>query len=120
MERIPRDIKVALAKEIIERFHSAEDADAAEVDFIARFKRQEIPEDIVEYYFDAGVDGMSVAQVLKSAGLVSSTSEGIRMVRQGAVKIDGIKVEDARQGILIGSSSVYQVGKRRFAKITIN
>ncbi len=116
----PRDIKVALAKEIIERFHSAEDADAAEVDFIARFKRQEIPEDIVEYYFDAGVDGMSVAQVLKSAGLVSSTSEGIRMVRQGAVKIDGIKVEDARQGILIGSSSVYQVGKRRFAKITIN
>ena len=116
----PRDIKISLAKELVERFHSADDADYAEQDFLTRFKRQEIPDEMDEYEFKIG-DGMeSVAQLLKAAGMVGSTSEGMRMIKQGAVKINGIKVEDAKQELDIGEASVYQVGKRKFARIKIN
>ncbi len=116
----PRDIKISLAKELVERFHSAADADYAEQDFLTRFKRQEIPEEMDEYEFKVG-DGMeSVAQLLKAAGMVGSTSEGMRMIKQGAVKINGVKVEDAKQELDIGEASVYQVGKRKFARIKIN
>lgn len=116
----PRDIKISLAKELVERFHSADDADYAEQDFLTRFKRQEIPDEMDEYEFKVG-DGMeSVAQLLKAAGMVGSTSEGMRMIKQGAVKINGVKVEDAKQELDIGEASVYQVGKRKFARIKIN
>ncbi|MAR83931.1 MAG: tyrosine--tRNA ligase [Legionellales bacterium] len=116
----PRDIKISLAKELVERFHSADDADYAEQDFVTRFKRQEIPDEMDEYEFKIG-DGMeSVAQLLKAAGMVGSTSEGMRMIKQGAVKINGVKVEDAKQELDIGEASVYQVGKRKFARIKIN
>ena len=116
----PRDIKISLAKELVERFHSADDADYAEQDFLTRFKRQEIPDEMDEYEFKIG-DGMeSVAQLLKAAGMVGSTSEGMRMIKQGAVKINGVKVEDAKQELDIGEASVYQVGKRKFARIKIN
>ena len=113
----PRDVKVLLAKEIVERFHSFDHAVKAECDFTSRFKRNEIPDELDECSIVIGQDGMTVAQVLKAAGLVASTSEGTRMVKQGAVKIDGNKIEDAKLPIEIGSESVYQVGKRRFAKI---
>ena len=116
----PRDIKISLAKELVERFHSAADADYAEQDFLTRFKRQEIPEEMDEYEFKVG-DGMeSVAQLLKAAGMVGSTSEGMRMIKQGAVKINGVKVDDVKQELDIGEASVYQVGKRKFARIKIN
>ena len=109
-----------MAKELIERFHSVEDADYAEKDFVMRFKRQEIPEEMDEYELEA-CDGIeSIAQVLKGCGLVASTSEGMRMIRQGAVKINGVKVEDVKQELIIGEASVYQVGKRKFARIKIS
>ncbi len=113
----PRDIKVLLAKEIVERFHTLDHAEKAERDFTSRFKRNEIPDELDECSIVIGQEGMTVAQVLKAAGLVASTSEGTRMVKQGAVKIDGNRIEDAKLSIEVGSESVYQVGKRRFAKI---
>ena len=99
------------------RFHSFDHAVKAECDFTSRFKRNEIPDELDECSITIGQDGMTVAQVLKAAGLVASTSEGTRMVKQGAVRIDGNKIEDAKLPIVVGSESVYQVGKRRFAKI---
>ncbi|MBV53046.1 MAG: tyrosine--tRNA ligase [Coxiellaceae bacterium] len=116
----PRDLKISLAKELVERFHSRDDADLAEQDFIARFKRQEIPEKMDEYKLSTKDDLKTVAQVLKAAKMVKSTSEGIRMIKQGAVKINGVKVSDDRQALITGESAVYQVGKRKFAKICIS
>jgi tyrosyl-tRNA synthetase len=115
----PRDIKIELAKEIITRFHTVMDADNAEEDFVLRFKRQEIPSDIEEMELSSKQGAMGIAHILKGAGLVKSTSEGMRMIRQGAVKLDGEKIEDPRREIAAGSVHVYQVGKRRFAKVKI-
>ena len=115
----PRDIKIELAKEIITRFHTVMDADNAEEDFVLRFKRQEIPSDIEEMELSSKQGAMGIAHILKGAGLVKSTSEGMRMIRQGAVKLDGEKIEDPRREIAAGSVHVYQVGKRRFAKVKV-
>lgn len=115
----PRDIKFKLADEIITRFHNAKAAEAAQADFINRFSKNAIPDDIAEVQHSVGSEGMPLANVLKEAGLVASTSDGHRMVKQGAVKIDGEKVEDSRQILNAGFSAVMQVGKRKFAKVIL-
>ncbi len=111
----PRDIKVLLAKEIIARFHSEADAEAAEQEFINRFQKGAMPEEMPELTFEGE---MGLANLLKEAGLVASTSEANRMVQQGGVKIDGEKVEDAKL-VIKASTAVYQVGKRKFARVTV-
>ncbi|WP_367987280.1 tyrosine--tRNA ligase [Vibrio sp. NTOU-M3] len=111
----PRDIKVLLAKEIIARFHSAADADMAEQAFVNRFAKNQIPDEMPEFTFDAG---LPVSNLLKEAGLCASTSEAMRMVKQGAAKIEGEKVSDAKFAPESGTY-VFQVGKRKFARITI-
>ncbi|MFZ7230641.1 tyrosine--tRNA ligase [Avibacterium avium] len=113
--RNPRDVKVLLAKEITARFHSEADADAAEQAFINRFQKGAIPDEMPEFTFEGEI---GLANLLKEAGLVSSTSEAIRMVNQGGVKIDGEKVENAK-AIIYASTAVYQVGKRKFARVTV-
>lgn len=115
----PRDVKFTLAEEIVGRFHSPQQAKAAKQQFIARFQKREMPEDMVELEV-AGVDGkLALANLLKQANLTSSTSESHRMVKQGAVRIDGEQATDSRIDIEAGNSHVYQVGKRRFARITV-
>ncbi|AZI13963.1 tyrosine--tRNA ligase [Avibacterium paragallinarum] len=113
--RNPRDIKVLLAKEITARFHSEAEADAAEQAFINRFQKGAIPDEMPEFTFEGEI---GLANLLKETGLVSSTSEAIRMVNQGGVKIDGEKVENAK-AIIYASTAVYQVGKRKFARVTV-
>jgi len=115
----PRDVKVLLAKEIIGRFHSEEDAEKAEQDFIQRFQKNALPDDIPEKTVKVGAEGMAIGNVLKEAGLVQSTSEALRMIKQSAVKVDGEKFSDSRYICTEKDSGVYQVGKRRFAKINL-
>ncbi len=115
----PRDIKFLLAKEIIARFHNNDAAEKAQQNFINRFKKGMIPDDIQEYEMSANDGMLGIAYVLKDSGMTSSTGEAIRMIKQGAVKIDGKKVTDTRLAINSGTTCVYQVGKRKFAKVTI-
>lgn len=114
----PRDVKIELAKEIIARFHSEQDAEAAHQDFIQRFQKNAIPDDMPEVTLTLGDEGLPIANLLKEAGLVSSTSEAMRMIKQGAVKIDGEKVTDNKLVIRDGGQAVYQVGKRKFARVS--
>ena len=117
----PRDAKVLLAKEIIERFHDSKAADAAEQDFIQRFSKNAMPDDIPEVTLSCDEDAMRIANVLKEAGLVASTSNAMQMIKQGAVKIDGDqKVTDTRMMVEKGTTAIFQVGKRKFAKITVS
>jgi len=118
--RNPRDIKFLLAEEIIARFHSEEDAVAAREAFIAQFAKNRIPDDIPELSFDAPEDGYPIANLLKDAGLCDSTSDAMRMIQQGAAKIDGEKIADKSVRIPAGTDGVFQVGKRKFAKISVN
>ncbi|OOF26150.1 tyrosine--tRNA ligase [Salinivibrio proteolyticus] len=111
----PRDIKILLAKEIIARFHSDADADAAEHTFINRFQKGAMPDEMPSFSFEQGI---AIGNLLKDAGLVSSTSDALRMIRQGAVKIDGEKVEDTKL-VPAAGEAVYQVGKRKFARVTL-
>ncbi|HGO5815497.1 TPA: tyrosine--tRNA ligase [Mannheimia haemolytica] len=111
----PRDVKILLAKEIIARFHDEAAADAAEQEFINRFQKGAIPDEMPEFTFEGEI---GLAALLKEAGLVPSTSEAIRSAQQGGVKIDGEKVEDVKQTAQKGTF-VYQVGKRKFARITV-
>ncbi|MFA6970973.1 MAG: tyrosine--tRNA ligase [Gallionella sp.] len=117
--RNPRDIKVLLAQEIVTRFHTQRDAETALEEFEARFRRGVLPDDMPEINV-ASVDGMiAVPQLLKSADLVGSTSEAIRMIQQGAVKLDGERVNDKADVVAAGRVVVAQVGKRKFARITV-
>jgi tyrosyl-tRNA synthetase len=118
--RNPRDIKFELGRELVARFHSEADAEQAQHTFIARFQKGALPDDMPEVNLSAGADGLPLANALKEAGLTSSTSEALRMIKQGAVRIDGERVEDPGLILTAGSNSVYQVGKRRFARIVIN
>lgn len=111
----PRDIKILLAKEIIARFHSEADADAAEQEFINRFQKGAMPDVMPEFEFGAGI---AIGNLLKEAGLVNSTSDAMRMIRQGAAKIDGVKIEDTKL-VPEAGTAVYQVGKRKFARVTV-
>ena len=112
----PRDVKIMLAKEIIARFHSEEDAQAAEQEFINRFQKGAMPDEMPEFEFATGI---AIGNLLKDAGLVNSTSDAMRMIRQGAAKIDGNKIEDTKLTPEAGTA-VYQVGKRKFARVTLS
>lgn len=117
--RNPRDVKFELAQELVARFHDQAAAERAKSEFIARFQQGAMPEEIDEVAV-AGNDGeLGVAYLLKAAGLVSSTSEAFRMIKQGAVRIDGERIEDRSLVVTAGSTHVYQVGKRKFAKVTV-
>jgi tyrosyl-tRNA synthetase len=113
--RNPRDIKVLLAQEIVARFHSAKDAESALAEFEARFQRGVLPDDMPEISVPAG----SIAQILKAAGLTASTSEALRMISGGGVRIDGEKVGDGATPLAAGTVVVLQVGKRKFARVTV-
>lgn len=114
----PRDIKIEFAKEIVARFHNKEAAEKAHINFIERFQKGHLPESIVEV--NLSCEGtLPLPQVLKQAQLVKSTSEAIRMIHQGAVKIEGEKLSDPAMLFSIGQTMVIQVGKHKFAKINI-
>lgn len=115
----PRDIKIELAKELIARFHDAAAAEGAHQDFIQRFQKNAIPDSMPELNLTLEEAQRGIANVLKEAELVASTSEAMRMIKQGGVKIDGEKVTDTKLQCALGSTAVYQVGKRKFARVTI-
>jgi tyrosyl-tRNA synthetase len=116
----PRDIKFLLGEEIVGRFHSQQEAIQARENFIARFQKGAMPDDMPEIELNCDKNGLPIANLLKEAGLTQSTSESLRMIKQGAVKIDGGKVEDKDLVIMAGNQHVFQVGKRRFARVTIS
>ncbi|MGD7034221.1 tyrosine--tRNA ligase [Methylotuvimicrobium buryatense] len=115
----PRDCKVSLAQEIIERFHGLSAAQKALENFEARFQKGQMPEEMEELTLASMDEGYPIANLLKDAGLTGSTSESLRMIKQGAVKIDGEKVSDNKLYVAKGSEHVYQVGKRKFARVKI-
>ena len=115
--RNPRDAKFELASEIVTRFHDASAATAAQEEFVARFQQGAMPDEIPELELSSEDGQMGIAHLLKNAGLVPSTSEAFRMIKQGAVKIDGDRVEDRSLMIDAGTSNIYQVGKRKFARV---
>jgi tyrosyl-tRNA synthetase len=116
----PRDIKFLLGQEIVARFHDEGAAEAAQAEFVARFQKGALPSEMPELTLPAVDGGLGLASLLKEAGLVGSTSEAFRMVKQGAVRIDGERVEDKGLNISAGTIHVYQVGKRRFARVTVS
>lgn len=115
----PRDAKVMLAQELVARFHDQAAADAALADFEARFQKNAIPDDLPEITVTAEEGQIAIARLLKEAGLVASTSEALRMIDQGAVKADGERVSDKGLQLVSGTCTVFQVGKRKFAKVTV-
>ena len=114
----PRDSKIELAKELITRFHSEQDAESAHQDFIQRFQKNVIPDEMPEFEYLLPAEGLMIANVLKDAGLVNSTSDAMRMIKQGAVKIDGEKVDNTKHQFTQSLQVVLQIGKRKFARIT--
>jgi tyrosyl-tRNA synthetase len=117
--RNPRDVKFLLCEEIIERFHDRAAAVGAREAFIARFQQGQMPDDIPEKALETGGEGIGLAAALTACGLTGSNSEAFRMIRQGAVKIDGEKVADQRLELAPGFGGVLQVGKRKFCKATV-
>ena len=115
--RNPRDIKVALAQEIVTRFHGQAASVAALEDFEARFRGNAIPEDLPECSLEAGAEGLPIAQVLKLSGLCASTSEALRMIEAAGVRIDGERVSDKALKLHAGANVVLQVGKRKYARV---
>ena len=114
----PRDVKIWLAKEIIARFHDEAAAEAAHNDFTQRFSKNAIPDEMPEVTVAADAEGIAVAKLLKDAGLVETTSEALRMIKQNAVKRDGEVVSDGKLLVTSGTA-VWQVGKRKFARISV-
>ncbi|OOG28786.1 tyrosine--tRNA ligase [Thioalkalivibrio denitrificans] len=115
----PRDIKFLLGEELVGRFHGHKAAGEVRARFIERFQKGAMPEEMPSVTVAAPADGLPLANLLKEAGLVGSTSEALRMIRQGAVRRDGERIEDTALKLPAGSEAVYQVGKRRFARITV-
>jgi len=118
--RNPRDIKVLLAQEMVMRFHHRAAAESALIEFEARFKQGVLPEDMPLITVTAKNGSISIAQLLKQAGLVDSTSDGLRMIEQGAVKLDGERISDKTLQLKVGANVVAQVGKRKFGRVTVN
>ena len=116
----PRDAKFELGMEIVARFHDDAAAEAAKQEFISRFREGAMPDEMPELTLETEDGTLGLAHLLKAAGLVSSTSEAFRMIKQGAVRIDGERVEDRSLTIDAGSTNVYQVGRRRFARVSLN
>jgi tyrosyl-tRNA synthetase len=115
----PRDTKIDLAKELITRFHNEQDAEAAHQDFIQRFQKKAIPDEMPEFEFTLPSEGLMIANVLKDASLVNSTSEAMRMIKQGAVKMDGEKVDNTKHLFTESLQLVLQVGRRKFARVNL-
>jgi tyrosyl-tRNA synthetase len=115
----PRDAKFELGMEIVARFHDDAAAEGAREEFIARFQQGAMPDEIPEVSLDSKDGQLGIAYLLRGAGLVGSTSEAFRMIQQGAVKIDGERVEDRALHVEAGSTHIYQVGKRKFARVTL-
>ena len=118
--RNPRDIKVMFAQEIVTRFHDDAAATHALQDFESRFRQGCVPNDMAEYSLDADNGTVPVVNALKLSGLAASSSEAIRAIQQGGVRINGAKVDDRSAVIISGETVVLQLGKRKFARITIN
>jgi len=118
--RNPRDIKVTFAQEIVARFHGRQDAETALADFESRFRRGGIPDDLPEKILYAGKEGLPIAQLLKQAGLTASTTEALRMIEQGGVKLNGEKIGDKAIRLSRGETAVLQVGKRKFARVILS
>ncbi len=118
--RNPRDVKMELAEELVSRFHSPGDARKAAEDFISRFRKGQMPDEMPEMTLSASEGGLPIANLLREAGLVGSTSEAMRMIDQGAVRIDGERVGDRRLVVGSATTHVYQVGKRKFARVTVD
>ncbi|MBI5438083.1 MAG: tyrosine--tRNA ligase [Nitrosomonadales bacterium] len=118
--RNPRDIKVLLAQEIVERFHSKKAAEYALAEFEARFRQGVLPDDMPEIAVASAGGHIGIAQLLKQAGLVPSTSEALRMIEQGGVKLDGEKISDKALRLNAGAVVVAQVGKRKFGRVSVN
>ena len=117
--RNPRDVKFELAQEIVARFHDAVAASRSQAEFIARFQKGAMPEDIQEMEISSNDGKLGISHLLKAAGLVVSTSDAFRMIKQGAVRIDGERVESRDLSIAAGTTHIYQVGKRKFAKVEL-
>jgi len=115
----PRDIKFQLGQEMVARFHDRAAAEAAQANFVARFQKGAMPDDMPDVALEGEGGSLGIANVLKAASLTGSTSEAFRMIKQGAVRIDGERVTDRDLSIGAGSTHVLQVGKRRFARVTI-
>jgi tyrosyl-tRNA synthetase len=118
--RTPRDVKFELATEIVARFHDEAAAEGARDEFIARFQKGAMPDHIEEVSVASREGRLGIAHLLKEAGLVGSTSDAFRMIKQGAVRIDGERIEDRGLEIEAGTTHVYQVGKRKFARVQLN
>ena len=116
----PRDAKFSLALELVARFHGAEPAERAKRAFVERFSQGQLPKDLPVTEIAAGEGGLGIAHVLKAAGLVASTSEAFRLIGQGAVRVDGERVQERSLVLPAGSSHVCQVGKRRVARIRLS
>ena len=115
----PRDIKFQLGQEIVARFHDKAAAELAQANFIARFQKGAMPDEMPELTV-GGEDGqIGIASLLKEAGLVGSTSEAFRMIKQGAVRVEGERISDKGMVVKSGNTHVFQVGKRRFARVTV-
>jgi tyrosyl-tRNA synthetase len=115
----PRDIKFQLGQEIVTRFHDKAAAESAQANFIARFQKGAMPDEMPEVMVTAEGGEIGIANLLKEAALVDSTSEAYRMIKQGAVRIDGERISDKGLALGAGSAHVFQVGKRRFARVTV-
>jgi tyrosyl-tRNA synthetase len=113
----PRDIKFLLAEELVDRFHSEGDGSKCKEAFLQRFQKGQMPDDIPSMSVDVGAEGIPLVNLLKNCEMTSSTSEAMRLVKQGGVKIDSVKIEDPKMLISKGQESIYQVGKRKFLKI---
>ena len=115
----PRDIKISLAKEIISRFHDQDAADNAEHNFLNQFQKKNIPENIEELLLEWEEPSILLPNLLKESGMTESTSEAIRMIKQGGVRINEEKIIDPKHSVSKGEACIYQVGKRKFKKITL-
>ena len=115
----PRQVKVELAQEIVTRFHDGQAAKQAEDEFNARFRQGKMPSEIETRQVQVDDDAIPIAVLLKKSGLVASTTDGIRMLKQGAVRIDSQRVEDGALEVPVGSTQIIQVGKRRVARVTV-
>lgn len=115
----PRDVKFILAQELVARFYSKMVAEAAQQTFVDRFRHHELPDDLVEMELTTVEDGLGIAYILKRANLVTSTGDALRMIQQGAVRIDGERVENGKLEIPVNESHLFQVGRRKFAKVKI-
>ena len=113
----PRDIKFLLAEELVNRFHSEGEGKSCKEAFLQRFQKGQLPDDIPSVSVDVGADGMPLTNLLKNCEMTTSTSEAMRLIKQGGVKIDSVKVEDPKLIVMQGQESIYQVGKRKFLKI---